>query len=67
MASYLATVPAHVSDKPTWSPELRKRNEDRLADVPHQKIVVLDGDYYLHYTHSREMADEINAFLHAVD
>lgn len=52
-----------ASGKATWSEELLKRNEDRLADVPNQKIVVLDGDHYLHYTHSREMAEEITDFL----
>lgn len=52
-----------ASDKATWSQELYERNTDRLADVPHQKIVVLDGGHYLHYTHSREMAEEITIFL----
>jgi pimeloyl-ACP methyl ester carboxylesterase len=55
-----------ASGKSTWTPELLQRNEDRLQDVPNQKIVVLDGDHYLHHTHSKQMAAEITAFLDSV-
>ena len=55
-----------ASRKFTWSPELLHRNRERLGNSPLHNIVVLDGDHYLHYTHSREMAAEIRDFLNTM-
>ncbi|WP_157156954.1 alpha/beta fold hydrolase [Diaminobutyricimonas sp. LJ205] len=52
-----------ASDKMTWNDELHQRNIDLLQNVPHQRIVVLDGDHYLHFTHSGAMAEAITDFL----
>lgn len=37
--------------------------ESQLSNVHHHKLITLKGHHYLHWTHYKRIADEVNAFL----
>ena len=50
-----------VASMPDWLDS----HQDRLSNVRHHEVVVLNGGHYLHWTQSRAMAAKISAFLSA--
>lgn len=48
-----------VGEKEWWLAE----HEAQLEQLDKSKLVVMDGGHYLHWTHAREMAGELIAFL----
>jgi hypothetical protein len=56
----LAFVSQQLIDAST---EWRPAREQQLASLDRSELVVLDGGHYLHWTHSREMAEKLRRFL----
>jgi pimeloyl-ACP methyl ester carboxylesterase len=46
-------------------PHWRELHEAQLDGLEHGELVELDGGHYLHWTHSPEIADELDEFLSA--
>lgn len=56
----LAFVSQQLIDANTqWRPA----HEQQLESLDRSELVVLDGGHYLHWTHSREMAEKLRRFL----
>ncbi|XTR53282.1 alpha/beta fold hydrolase [Pseudarthrobacter sp. So.54] len=51
-----------MNQQPDW----RAAHERQLANVTRHELVVLDGAHYLHWTHSKVMAEKIRDFLSKV-
>ena len=41
--------------------------QTQLTKFPASKIVTLEGHHYLHWTHYKEMSDEVNEFLVSIN
>lgn len=68
--SFPSNVPVMIfTTKPDKVNEEGKSNitfyENQLKNVTSNKLVVLEGHHYLHWTHSKKISEEVNEFLAA--
>lgn len=59
----LLLVQANNPALPTWIP----LHEGQVKDSDHGKVILLEGDHYLHHTKFKEIAENVRAFMKEIE